>query len=66
MACAAPAESRSLTEKRAQNVVRNQAVFSLDYGTWEKLVQAYNIVTPLIPHRDDTEGVQVAASGWYG
>ncbi|KAL2357938.1 Nse4 C-terminal-domain-containing protein [Cryomyces antarcticus] len=61
-----PSESRSLDEQRAQKVRKHQAVFSLDWPTWEKLIAAFNITEPLIPNRDDGQSTQVNARGWYG
>jgi hypothetical protein len=31
-------------------------VFSLDYETWEQLIQVFNIKKPIIPHREEIEG----------
>ena len=60
-----PSQSRSLSEQREQNVSKHQAVFSLDWATWQGLVEAFQIEDPLIPHRDD-EHEAVTARGWYG
>jgi hypothetical protein len=38
---------------------------SLDYGTWRKLVKAFRITEPLIPHRVEG-GTQVVVGAWYG
>ncbi|KAJ8603934.1 hypothetical protein MRB53_042001 [Persea americana] len=41
-------------------------VFALDYSTWQALISAFDITEPMIPHRDDTDGVpDVGATGWY-
>ncbi|KAF1808538.1 putative nuclear protein Qri2/Nse4 [Eremomyces bilateralis CBS 781.70] len=50
-------------KRREQELQRNQAIFSLDWATWEKLIKLFNIRTPMIPHREyDTSAVR----GWYG
>jgi hypothetical protein len=54
-----------LAEKRQNNVQKHQAVFSLDWPTWKKLIDAFDINEPLIPHRV-AEATTVSAGGWYG
>ena len=50
---------------RKKGSSRHQAIFTMSYGTWEKLIKAYKIEEPLIPHREeDTQ--QIGARGWYG
>ena len=44
---------------------RHQAIFSIDYVSWKKLIKAYGIKEPLIPHRE-AEAQQVGARSWYG
>ncbi|EME45398.1 hypothetical protein DOTSEDRAFT_170771 [Dothistroma septosporum NZE10] len=44
---------------------KHQAVFSLDYGTWQDLAKAFNVKEPMIPHRDETEGQVIGDRGWY-
>lgn len=46
--------------------MRHQAVFSIDYSTWQCLIQAFKINEPLIPHRG-TGGSEAAIGtrGWY-
>ncbi|KAF2836753.1 Nse4-domain-containing protein [Patellaria atrata CBS 101060] len=60
-----PSQARSMEEQREKQISRHQAVFSLDWPTWRKLVQAYDIQEPMIPHRNDEQGTQVTARGWY-
>ena len=45
---------------------RHQAVFHLDFDTWEDLIDAFNIKESIIPHRRTGEEVQLGATGWYG
>ncbi|KAF2875218.1 Nse4 C-terminal-domain-containing protein [Massariosphaeria phaeospora] len=54
----------SVQERREQQVQKHQAVFSLDWPTWKKLIEAFDIKTSLIPHREP-EVTAVAAGGWY-
>lgn len=61
-----PSKARTLTQQREQNVSKHQGVFSLDWPTWLKLIEAYDLKQPLIPHRNDDGGQQVTAHGWYG
>lgn len=68
----APSDSREAREddaaapsKKTKIGHKHQAVFSLDYGTWEKLVEAFDVTEPMIPHRDETEGQVVGDRGWY-
>ncbi|CAK4032923.1 Non-structural maintenance of chromosomes element 4 A [Lecanosticta acicola] len=59
------AEPMDVNQKRAQNIQRHQAVFSLDYSTWQKLIQAFDITESMIAHRDEGEQIQVGSRGWY-
>ncbi|EON64421.1 hypothetical protein W97_03652 [Coniosporium apollinis CBS 100218] len=61
-----PSKPRKIADQREQNISRNQAIFSLDWPTWQSLIEAFDIEEPLIPHRQDDEGQQVTARGWYG
>ncbi|KAF2634805.1 Nse4-domain-containing protein [Massarina eburnea CBS 473.64] len=60
-----PAQTLSVGEHRAQNMEKQQAIFSLDYQTWQDLIEAFNIKESLIPHRV-SEQAKVASGGWYG
>jgi len=47
--------------------MRHQAIFSLDYETWQDLVKVLDIKKPLIPDRSQDENTtQIGARGWYG
>ncbi|KAF1964195.1 Nse4-domain-containing protein [Bimuria novae-zelandiae CBS 107.79] len=59
----APQASRDFAERREQNVEKRQAIFSIDYATWNMLKEAFDITTPLIPHRD-LEATTVSTGSW--
>lgn len=59
-------EPGNLEERRDKQSSRHQAIFSLNFQTWRKLVQAFDIKEPLIPHRDEEHIAQVGNRGWYG
>lgn len=56
---------RTLEEQRQKNVSKHQAIFSLDYETWQNLVEAYGDREPMIGHRETEQEAQVGARGWY-
>lgn len=60
-----PAKPLTLEERREKQPKRHQAVFSLDYATWQELVRAFDIHDPMIPHRQDEEQTDVGRRGWY-
>jgi hypothetical protein len=46
--------------------MRHQAVFSIDYSTWQRLIRAFEIKEPMIPHRGTGgSGGAIGARGWY-
>ena len=57
------------SEAQRKGLQKHQAVFSLDFDTWEELVEVFDIKECLIPHREeDEEAVQAnrgGTSGWY-
>lgn len=55
----------NLKKIKDEGLQKHQAVFHLDFETWEDLVDAYDIKESIIPHRDEDGGTQVNASGWY-
>jgi non-structural maintenance of chromosomes element 4 len=57
---------KEVTEQHQHGASRHQAIFSIDFGTWEKLIAAFNIKEPLIPHRQEDNQTQVGGRGWYG
>ncbi|KAJ5947402.1 hypothetical protein N7466_000417 [Penicillium verhagenii] len=50
------------SEAQAQGVVKRQAIFSLDFKTWEQLVDVFGIESSIIPHRN--ESTEEAATTW--
>ena len=60
-----PSQARSVEQQRAEKTTKNQSIFSLDYATWEKLIKAFDIEEPMIPHRDEEQPVAVTGNGWY-
>jgi hypothetical protein len=60
----APAVPRSVSTQQSEGAHKHQAVFSIDYPTWQAFIRAYDIAEPLIPHREVAEDV-VAPGGWY-
>ncbi|KAL9598365.1 MAG: hypothetical protein Q9219_004527 [cf. Caloplaca sp. 3 TL-2023] len=59
-----PLERKSRDEQAA-GAKKHQAVFHLDFETWEDLIDAFEIKQSVIPHREDEEHPQVNQSGWY-
>lgn len=55
----------SMHESRERHATKHQAVFGLDYSTWQRLVDAFEIKKPLIPHRAEERATQVGSRGWY-
>lgn len=56
---------QEVNEKHRDGASRHQAIFSLDYATWQDLIDAFEIETSMIPARAE-EDTQVGAGGWYG
>ncbi|KAI4166335.1 MAG: hypothetical protein LQ342_000225 [Letrouitia transgressa] len=50
---------------QAEGIQKHQAVFHLDFETWEDLIRTFEIKESVIPHRQSEEETQVGASGWY-
>lgn len=63
-------QPRKISEMQEQGVQKHQAVFNLDWHTWEELIKVFDISRPLIPHREDDDSINRSAagkvSGWYG
>jgi non-structural maintenance of chromosomes element 4 len=59
-------QPREVAAQHERGVSRHQAIFSLDYGTWHKIIAARKIKESLIPHRLDDNPTQVGGRGWYG
>ncbi|KAF2732079.1 Nse4-domain-containing protein [Polyplosphaeria fusca] len=60
-----PSRPHTLQEQREQNVQKHQAIFSIDWPTWQTLIKAFDIEEPLIPHRV-SEDTNVSGNAWYG
>lgn len=60
-----PKQPRTLEEQRRAKASKHQAIFSLDYATWEDLKAAYQGREPMIAHRNNEQQSQVGARGWY-
>ncbi|KAL8725024.1 MAG: hypothetical protein Q9166_007623 [cf. Caloplaca sp. 2 TL-2023] len=56
---------RASRDEQAKGTQKHQAVFHLDFDTWEDLIDAFDIKHSIIPHRLSEEEPQVNASGWY-
>ncbi|KAL2062382.1 hypothetical protein VTL71DRAFT_6648 [Oculimacula yallundae] len=44
---------------------KHQAVLALDMQTWEELIDAFEIQTPMIKHREEAQHNNIGAKGWY-
>ena len=58
--------ARTAKEIQEQNVSKHQAVFHLDFETWEDIIETFDIKKSIIPHRQSEQEAQIGASGWYG
>ncbi|KAL8805026.1 MAG: hypothetical protein Q9182_002228 [Xanthomendoza sp. 2 TL-2023] len=56
---------RRSRDEQATGTQKHQAVFHLDFETWEDLIDAFDIKESIIPHRQSEDEPQVNASGWY-
>lgn len=61
-----PSKAREMNERRALNVSRHQAVFSIDYPMWQKFIKAFDIRKPVIAHRNEGQQPTQSVRGWYG
>jgi len=59
-------EPKAAASKHERGAARHQAIFSLDYGTYHKLIQACSIKESLILHRTEDSQQPVAGRAWYG
>ncbi|KAI9884111.1 MAG: hypothetical protein M1823_004115 [Watsoniomyces obsoletus] len=65
---------RKISEIKEQGIHKHQAVFHLDWHTWEELIKTFNLRDPVIPHRNESDevlgrsggGSSVGAGRWYG
>ena len=56
---------RNPEQQKQEGVQKYQAVFHLDHGTWENIIEAFDIKRSIIPHRQPDPGAKVSAGGWY-
>lgn len=59
-------KQRTAEERQSKGGSRHQAIFSLTFETWRKVVRAFDIKEPLIAHRDEDHTAQIGNHGWYG
>ncbi|GAB7348728.1 hypothetical protein MBLNU459_g7465t1 [Dothideomycetes sp. NU459] len=60
-----PSEPCGVNDQRGKESQRHQAVFSMDFSTWKKLIEAFDIKESLIDHRSEQQSTQVGSRGWY-
>ena len=59
------ATTASTTEEFvSQKKQKHQAVFHLDFETWEDLISTFDIKQSIIPHREPDEEVRDGHAGW--
>ncbi|KAJ5322678.1 hypothetical protein N7452_010967 [Penicillium brevicompactum] len=51
-------------EAQRQGIQKHQAVFSLDYDTWDSVIELLNLKECVIPHREPTQ--EETSTSWYG
>jgi hypothetical protein len=61
-----PTTAGSAKEVQEKNISKHQAIFHLDFETWDDIVETFDIKKSIIPHRQTEEEAQIGASGWYG
>lgn len=62
-----PSEPADPSEAQRQGLEKHQAVFSLDYDTWEDIIKTFGIKESLIPHRNErpaSQGNTATATTW--
>ncbi|KAI5284729.1 nuclear protein [Ascosphaera acerosa] len=63
------ATPQSAGEARRRGVQRHQAICEIDFQTWKRMIQVFDIKEPMIPHRQEDEEAAAQAAGaatWYG
>ncbi|KAK3166912.1 hypothetical protein OEA41_010037 [Lepraria neglecta] len=58
-------DTHTAKQIQEENISKHQAVFHLDFETWEEIIDIYDIKESIIPHRQSDEEANVGASGWY-
>ncbi|CAG8335253.1 unnamed protein product [Penicillium salamii] len=51
-------------EAQKQGIQKHQAVFSLDYDTWEQVIKLLDLKECVIPHREPTQ--EETSTSWHG
>ncbi|KAL9130158.1 MAG: hypothetical protein Q9217_001593 [Psora testacea] len=49
---------------KKEYIQKHQAIFHLDFETWEDIIETFDIKQSVIPHRQPDSRAQVSASGW--
>lgn len=52
------------SEAQKQGIQKHQAIFSLDYDTWDDIIKVFNIKKSIIPHREETQ--EETGTSWHG
>ncbi|OJI81964.1 hypothetical protein ASPTUDRAFT_125634 [Aspergillus tubingensis CBS 134.48] len=58
------AKPHAPSEAQRKGIKKRQAIFTLDFETWQELIQVYDIKDSIIPHRE--EETQNTAQSWQG
>ncbi|PYH98491.1 nuclear protein Qri2/Nse4 [Aspergillus ellipticus CBS 707.79] len=58
------AKPHAPSEAQKKGVQKHQAIFTLDFETWQDLTQVYDIKESIIPHREEES--QSTAQTWHG
>lgn len=60
-------EAKGKGKLTRQAGMRHQAIFGLDFETWQELVRVFDIKEPMIPDRSEVPNTtQIGSRGWYG
>lgn len=60
------ASEREKLQTEMGHMQKHQAVFHLDFETWEAIIETFDIQESIIPHRKPDLAVSISATGWYG
>ncbi|RDW72489.1 non-structural maintenance of chromosomes element 4 family protein [Aspergillus mulundensis] len=58
-----PTRPMAPAQAQQRGAQKHQSVFSLDFDMWRDMIEAYNIESCIIPHREEEEND--TAQGWY-
>ncbi|KAL9098230.1 MAG: hypothetical protein Q9163_006074 [Psora crenata] len=59
-----PNEPSTPEQVKRDNIQKHQAVFHLDFETWEDIIDTFGIKESVVPHRQPDPEAQVGASDW--